>query len=78
MGTRANRQWQDTFPYRDGQVLVERLPDGWRVRLERREAKAKTLVEALETVRNQRAGDPELDVVLAALIHDRKVRPRVE
>ena len=72
MGTRANQRWQDTFPYRDGQVLVERLAGGWRVRLEGKEAQAKTLVEALERVRNQRAGDAELDVVLAALIRDRK------
>jgi hypothetical protein len=69
---RANERWQDTFPYRDGRVVVERLTDGWRVRLEGKEAEAKTLVEALENVRNQRAGDAELDVVLAALIHDRK------
>ena len=72
MGTRANQRWQDTFPYRDGRLVVERLADGWRVRLEGKEAEAKTLVEALESVRNQRAGDAELDVVLAALIYDRK------
>ena len=72
MGTRANQRWQDTFPYRDGRVLVERLADGWLVRLEGKAARAKTLVEALESVRNQRAGDAELDVVLAALIYDRK------
>jgi tryptophanyl-tRNA synthetase len=71
MGTRANQRWQETFPYRDGRVVVERLADGWRVQLECKEALAKTLVEALESVRNQRAGDAELDVVLAALIHDR-------
>lgn len=71
MGTRANQRWQDTFPYRDGRVAVERLVDGWRVRLEGKEAQARTLVEALETVLNQRAGDAELDVVLAALIRDR-------
>jgi hypothetical protein len=71
MGTRANQRWQETFPYRDGRVVVERLADGWRVQLEGKEARAKTLVEALESVRNQRAGDAELDVVLAALIHDR-------
>jgi len=72
MGTRANRRWEETFPYRDGRLVVERLLDGWRVRLESKEARAKTLVEALETVRNQRVGDAELDVVLAALIRDRK------
>ena len=72
MGTRANQRWQETFPYREGRVVVERLAEGWRVRLGGKQAQARTLVEALESVRNQRAGDAELDVVLAALIHDRK------
>jgi hypothetical protein len=70
MGTRASR-WEEPFPYRGGQVTVRRFTDGWRIHLEGREAQDKTLVGAFEAMLRRRAGDLELDVVLAALARDR-------
>jgi hypothetical protein len=70
MGTRA-RRWEEPFPYRGGQVTVQRFTDGWRIGLGAREADGKTLVGAFEAMLKRPAGDPELGVVLAALARDR-------
>jgi hypothetical protein len=70
MTARASK-WEKRFPYRGRRVLVARLPDGWRVELDGQEARARTVVDAFETLLKRPAGDQELDVVLAALARDR-------
>ena len=70
MGTRA-ACWKNTFLYRDTRVLVERLPNAWRVKLGDRQVQARTLVTAFELLLERPAADAELDVVLAALARDR-------
>jgi hypothetical protein len=66
LGTRA-KTWEQTFPYRGGEVVVTRLQNHWRVCLGGKVAEAKTVVEAFEGLLGQHAGDPELQIVLAAL-----------
>jgi hypothetical protein len=66
LGTRA-KTWEQTFPYRGGEVLVTRLQNSWRITLGGKAAEAKTVVDAFEELLGQHAGDPELDIVLAAL-----------
>jgi hypothetical protein len=70
MGTRAAR-WRKTFPYRNTGVVVERLPNAWRVKLGDEQAQARTLVTAFEHLLQRPAAHAELDVVLVALARDR-------
>jgi hypothetical protein len=59
-----------TFPYREGSVIVARLEDGWRLGLETKEVEARTLVDAFEELLGNRPQDPEMRVVIAALAWD--------
>jgi hypothetical protein len=70
MQGRAAR-WRQVFPYRGGNVVVERLPMEWRVELGEEEARARSLVSAFEALLGRPAADSELDVVLLALARDR-------
>ena len=77
MDTRTSR-WETRFPYRGGRAAVTRLADGWRVEIEGKSAEAKTVIDAFEVLLGQPARDPELQVVLAAIVRDAATKPPIK
>jgi hypothetical protein len=67
--------WARQFPYRGGHVLVVRLGNGWRLDLNGREVSARSLVSAFEEARLRPCGNPEIQVVLAALAYNERHSP---
>ncbi len=62
--------WHRSFPYRNGDAVVTRVPGGWQIAFDGKEARAKTLVDAFEVLLKRHVRNAELRVVVAALAWD--------
>lgn len=63
--------WHKSFPYRNGDVVVTRIPGGWQIVFDGKQAEAKMLVDAFEVLLKRKALHDEMRVVVAALAWDR-------
>jgi hypothetical protein len=73
----TDHDWPQTFPYTNGDALIDRVRNGWRLSLGAQVVEAPTLVDAFEALTDHRVGIDELRVVLAALARDKAFGDRM-